>query len=76
MLRAPEWGRIVNIVAMSVLNPSVHRAAYTAAKAALATVTKQVSIDLAPEQILVNAVSPGAIFTDQQRDWLTGSGFQ
>lgn len=71
LLRAAGWARIVNIGAMSTRVPGAHRAAYTASKAALAQVTKQVSIDLAPEQILVNTVSPGAIFSDQLRDKLT-----
>ncbi|MDT7561911.1 MAG: 3-oxoacyl-[acyl-carrier protein] reductase [Pseudonocardiales bacterium] len=67
LLRAAEWARIVNIGAMSTRHPSCHRAAYTAAKAALAMLTKQVSIDLAPEQILVNTVSPGAMLTERLR---------
>lgn len=74
LLRAAKWGRIVNIGAMSTRVPTSHRAAYTAAKAALTTLTKQVSIDLAPEQILVNTVSPGAVFTDRLRERLLAEG--
>jgi NAD(P)-dependent dehydrogenase (short-subunit alcohol dehydrogenase family) len=67
LLRAAAWARIVNIGAMSTRHPSTHRAAYTAAKAALSMLTKQVSMDLAPEQILVNTVSPGAVLTERLR---------
>lgn len=67
LLRAAEWARVVNLGAMSTRVPGPERAPYTSTKAALATLTKQVSIDLAPEQILVNTVSPGAVFTDQLR---------
>jgi 3-oxoacyl-[acyl-carrier protein] reductase len=67
LLRAASWARIVNVGAMSTGHPSAHRAAYTSAKAALAMLTKQVSIDLAPEQILVNTVSPGAMLTERLR---------
>lgn len=67
LLRAGDWARIVNIAAMSTRHPSSHRAAYTAAKAALVMVTKQVSMDLAEEDILVNAVSPGAVLTERLR---------
>ena len=74
LLRTAHWARIVNIGAMSTRVPGAHRAAYTASKAALAQITKQVSVDLAPEGILVNTVSPGAIFTDQLRDKLATSG--
>lgn len=73
LLRAASWARIVNIGAMSTRHPSSHRAAYTSAKAALATLTKQVSIDLAPEQILVNTVSPGAMHTERLRSLLPPS---
>jgi NAD(P)-dependent dehydrogenase (short-subunit alcohol dehydrogenase family) len=67
LLRAAGWARIVNIGAMSTRHPSTHRAAYTASKAALSMLTKQVSMDLAPEQILVNTVSPGAVLTERLR---------
>ena len=73
LLRAASWARIVNIGAMSTRRPSSHRAAYTSAKAALATLTRQVSIDLAPEQILVNTVSPGAMHTERLRSLLPPS---
>jgi NAD(P)-dependent dehydrogenase (short-subunit alcohol dehydrogenase family) len=68
LLRRANWARIVVLGAMSTRVPGPERTAYTSTKAALATLTKQISIDLAPEQILVNTVSPGAIFTDQLRD--------
>ncbi|HEX4252536.1 MAG TPA: SDR family oxidoreductase [Pseudonocardia sp.] len=73
LLRAAEWARIVNLGAMSTRHPSAHRAAYTAAKAALVMVTKQVSMDLAPEDILVNVVSPGAVVTERLLDRLDSS---
>jgi len=67
LLRAADWARIVNLGAMSTRHPSAQRAAYTAAKAALVMVTKQVSMDLADEDILVNVVSPGAVLTERLR---------
>jgi 3-oxoacyl-[acyl-carrier protein] reductase len=59
LLRAAEWARIVNVSAMSTKRQSPPLIAYTAAKSALTSLTKNLSQTLAPEGILVNTVSPG-----------------
>ncbi len=63
LLRAAEWARIVNISAHSIQRQSPLLVAYTAAKSALASVSKNLAKSLAPEGILVNTVSPGSIVT-------------
>jgi 3-oxoacyl-[acyl-carrier protein] reductase len=63
LLRLAEWGRIVNITAVSVQHQSAGLIGYTAAKAALTSITKNLSRTLAAEGILVNAVAPGPILT-------------
>ncbi len=63
LLRAAEWARIVNISAHSVQRQSPLLVAYTASKAALTSVSKNLAKSLAPEGILVNTVSPGSIVT-------------
>ncbi len=63
LLRTAEWARIVNISAHSTQRQSPILVAYTAAKAALSSVSKNLSKTLAPEGILVNTVSPGSIVT-------------
>ncbi len=63
LLRRAEWARIVNVSAHSIQRQSPMLVAYTAAKAALASVSKNLSKSLAPEGILVNTVSPGSIVT-------------
>ena len=68
LLRRSEWGRIVNISAHSVKRQSPQLVAYTAGKAALTSLTKNLSLSLAAEGILVNTVSPGAFLTAQIRD--------
>jgi NAD(P)-dependent dehydrogenase (short-subunit alcohol dehydrogenase family) len=65
LLRAADWARIVNISAHSVQRQSPTLIAYTAAKAALTSMTKNLSQTLAPEGILVNTVSPGTFMTEQ-----------
>ena len=58
-LRRAEWARIVNVSASSTKRQSAALVAYTAAKSALTSLTKNLSLSLAPEGILVNTVSPG-----------------
>jgi NAD(P)-dependent dehydrogenase (short-subunit alcohol dehydrogenase family) len=63
LLRAAPWARVVNVSAHSTQRQSPMLVAYTAAKAALTSVSKNLSKSLAPEGILVNTVSPGSIVT-------------
>jgi NAD(P)-dependent dehydrogenase (short-subunit alcohol dehydrogenase family) len=63
LLRRADWARIVNVSAHSTQRQSPMIVAYTAAKAALTSVSKNLSKSLAPEGILVNTVSPGSIVT-------------
>lgn len=63
LLRKAEWGRIVNISAMSSRSQGYGLAEYTAAKAALNSVTKNLSLELAPDGILANVVSPGTFIS-------------
>jgi NAD(P)-dependent dehydrogenase (short-subunit alcohol dehydrogenase family) len=63
LLRRAEWARIVNITAVSVQHQSTTLIGYTASKAALASITKNLAGSLAAEGILVNAVAPGPVLT-------------
>ena len=63
-LRSAEWARVVNVSAMSTKHQSPPLVAYTAAKSALTSVTKNLSQSLAPDGILVNAVSPGTFASE------------
>jgi 3-oxoacyl-[acyl-carrier protein] reductase len=79
LVRRAGWGRIVNISAHSTQRQSPLLAAYTASKAALTSVSKNLSRSLAPEGILVNTVSPGTIvtasFTQALRPQLEAQGY-
>jgi 3-oxoacyl-[acyl-carrier protein] reductase len=68
LLRAAAWARIVNVTALSTQHQAPSLAAYTAAKAALASVSKNMSRTLACEGILVNAVAPGSFATDSFKE--------
>lgn len=78
MLRAAQWGRIVTLSAHSIQRQNPRIVAYTASKAALSSVTKNLSKSLAKEGILVNSVCPGTIvtasFTEVLKDILAADG--
>jgi len=78
MLRTAEWGRIVTLSAHSIQRQNPRIVAYTASKAALSSITKNLSKSLAKDGILVNCVCPGTIvtasFTEVLKDILAADG--
>jgi 3-oxoacyl-[acyl-carrier protein] reductase len=62
-LRVAPWARVVNFSAHSIQRQNPRLVAYTAAKAAVASFSKNLSKSLAPDGILVNTISPGTIVT-------------
>jgi 3-oxoacyl-[acyl-carrier protein] reductase len=74
LLRKAAWARIVNFSAHSTQRQSVILPAYTAAKAALTSVSKNLSLLLAKDEILVNVVSPGSIASESLVEWAKSVG--
>jgi NAD(P)-dependent dehydrogenase (short-subunit alcohol dehydrogenase family) len=72
LIRAAKWGRIVNVSAHSVKRQTPGLVAYTASKAALTSISKNMSQWLAPEGIGVNTVSPGSFLSAGLRGYLEG----
>ncbi|WP_297726854.1 SDR family oxidoreductase [Mycobacterium sp.] len=74
LLRKAHWARIVNFSAHSTQRQSVMLPAYTAAKSMLTSVSKNLSLLLAKDEILVNVVSPGSIASESLVGWAKSVG--
>jgi 3-oxoacyl-[acyl-carrier protein] reductase len=70
LLRSAPWARVVNVSAHSTKRQSVELVAYTASKAALTSLTKNLSALLADDDILVNTVSPGSFLSEGMKGYL------
>ena len=69
MVAAGQGGAIVNIASIAGLRTMTGIAAYAAAKAGLLHLTRQMGVELARHRIRVNAIAPGYIETDINRDF-------
>lgn len=74
LLRNAPWARIVNFSAHSTQRQSVILPAYTAAKAMVNSVSKNLSLLLAKDEILVNVVSPGSFASEALVGWASSVG--
>ncbi len=72
LMIARGYGRIVNVASTDAYRPKVKLPHYAAAKAGVVSLTKSIAEELAPQGVLVNAVSPGAIATEtaKSQGWL------
>lgn len=74
LMRRADWARIVNFSAISTQRQNSMLPAYTAAKSMVTSISKNLSLALAPEEILVNVISPGAIATEDLQAWAGSLG--
>jgi 3-oxoacyl-[acyl-carrier protein] reductase len=70
-MRRARWGRIVNMASGAVSLGRPHYLHYIASKAALAGMTHSLARELGPDGITVNAILPGATFTEIERRTVT-----
>jgi dihydroanticapsin dehydrogenase len=62
-LRRAGGGAVVNLGSISSFIAQPHFVTYNASKAAVANMTRCMALDLAPDNIRVNAVCPGTVWT-------------
>lgn len=65
---AAGGGAIVNMSSLFGIRPAVGMGVYGASKGAIISLTKTLSIELAPQNIRVNTVAPGAVETTLLRE--------
>jgi NAD(P)-dependent dehydrogenase (short-subunit alcohol dehydrogenase family) len=71
MARLGHGGSIINVASILGLAATGQLAAYCASKAALINLTRALAVDLARDGIRVNALAPGYVETDMNREFLT-----
>lgn len=71
IMKKNRYGRIVNIASIYGVISKEKRAIYSSSKSGLVGLTRAAALDLAPDNILVNCVSPGFVITDLTETILT-----
>jgi NAD(P)-dependent dehydrogenase (short-subunit alcohol dehydrogenase family) len=70
---AQGYGRIVNVASLSSFVALYEVAAYSASKAAVASLTKSLAIEWGPKGVCVNAIAPGVFPTPLNAKLLDGT---
>lgn len=73
-LRAAGGGSIVNYGSIAAVLGRPRSAAYCTAKAAVTGLTRQLAVELAPDRVRVNTVSPGRVLTPMSVQMYTEMG--
>jgi len=67
------YGRIINIASLSTFVALLEVAAYSASKAAVASLTKSLALEWSPRGVNVNAIAPGVFETSLNTHLLNGT---
>ena len=63
-MKKSGWGRIINLVSAHGLVASPYKSAYVTAKHGMVGMTKTIALETAEDNITVNAICPGYVWTD------------
>jgi 3-oxoacyl-[acyl-carrier protein] reductase len=69
-MKKQKWGRIINISSTAGQRGEPFHSHYAASKGAIISFTKSLAVELAPYNILVNAIAPGWVNTDMSAEAL------
>ncbi len=69
-MKKNKYGRIINISSTAGQRGEAFHSHYAASKGAIISFTKSLAVELAPYNILVNAIAPGWVDTDMSADAL------
>src|SRR5260370_21944503 len=72
-LRRSSYGSVINAASVGSVTGFPHTLAYGASKAAVAILTKNLAIELAPDGIRVNCYAPPTTQTEVTRNYLASS---
>ena len=75
-MRAQGGGVIVHMASPAALHGFPTAGVYSAIKGAVAAFTRQSAVELAPDNVRVNAVVPGAIPTPGAREVVDDAGYE
>jgi glucose 1-dehydrogenase len=74
LARMEAGGSVINISSIHGATPRIGSSHYSASKAGLDMLTKTAALELGPRGIRVNAIAPGAILTDINRERVVALG--
>ncbi len=69
LLRESSNANIINLSSVAGSRPTANSSAYCASKGGVNMLTRQLALDLAEDNIAVNALAPGYIRTPQNEQW-------
>lgn len=66
-MQAQRWGRILNIVSTSAKEPFANLSLSNVTRAGVVAFAKTLATEAGPDNVLVNCIAPGAIWTERSR---------